>query len=98
MAVAVIKGRLKRGVYLKDVKKAILWSEETYTLTSGEWLASNQPFLVKRTDGNKIDQFSLNHFQWFYEHQFYPWCKLAFLLFKGMVMYDSEFETKGNRI
>ena len=36
VAAVVIKGRLKRGVYLKDVKKAILWSEETYTLKSGE--------------------------------------------------------------
>ena len=30
--------------------------------------------------------------------QFYPWFKLFFLLFWGMVMYDNEFETKENRI
>ena len=36
VAAAVIKDRLKRGVCLKDVKNAILWSEETYTLKSGE--------------------------------------------------------------
>ena len=29
---------------------------------------------------------------------FYPWFKLYFLLFWGMVMYDNEFETKENRI
>ena len=30
--------------------------------------------------------------------QFYPWFKLFFLLFWGMVMYGNEFERKGNRI
>ena len=30
--------------------------------------------------------------------QFYPWFKLYFLLFWGMVMYDNEFETKENKI
>ena len=30
--------------------------------------------------------------------QFYPWFKFYFLLFRGMVMYDNEFETKENNI
>ena len=30
--------------------------------------------------------------------QFYPWFKFYFPLFLGMVMYDDEFETKGNKI
>ena len=30
--------------------------------------------------------------------QFYPWFKFYFPLFLGMVMYDNEFETKGNKI
>ena len=30
--------------------------------------------------------------------QFYPWIKLYFLLFLGVVMYDNEFETKENKI
>ena len=29
---------------------------------------------------------------------FYPWFKFSFLLLLGMVMYDSEFERKGNKI
>ena len=29
--------------------------------------------------------------------QFYPWFKLYFPLFWGMVMYDNEFKTKGNK-
>ena len=29
--------------------------------------------------------------------QFYPWFKLYFLLLWGIVMYDSEFETKENK-
>ena len=28
--------------------------------------------------------------------QFSPWFKVYFFLFKGMVMYGSEFKTKGN--
>ena len=30
--------------------------------------------------------------------QFYSWFKFYFPLFLGMVMYDNEFETKGNKI
>ena len=30
--------------------------------------------------------------------QFYPWFKFYLTLFLGMVMYDNEFETKGNKI
>ena len=30
--------------------------------------------------------------------QFYPWFKVYFSLFLGMVIYDNEFETKGNKI
>ena len=30
--------------------------------------------------------------------QFYPWFKVHFSLFLGMVIYDNEFETKGNKI
>ena len=30
--------------------------------------------------------------------QFYPWFKFYLPLFLGMVMYDNEFETKGNKI
>jgi len=30
--------------------------------------------------------------------QFYPWFKVYFSLFLGMVIYDNEFETKGNNI
>ena len=30
--------------------------------------------------------------------QFYPWFKFYFPLFLGMVMYDNEFKTKGNKI
>jgi len=30
--------------------------------------------------------------------QFYPWLKFYFPLLWGMVMYDNEFKTKGNRI
>ena len=30
--------------------------------------------------------------------QFYPWFEFYFLLFRGMVMYDNEFETKENNI
>ena len=30
--------------------------------------------------------------------QFYPWFKFYFLLFLGIVMYNSEFETKENKI
>ena len=30
--------------------------------------------------------------------QFYPWFKFYFLLLWGIVMYDSEFETKENKI
>ena len=30
--------------------------------------------------------------------QFYPWFKFYFPLFLGMVMYDKEFKTKGNKI
>ena len=30
--------------------------------------------------------------------QFYPWFKFYFLLFRGMVIYDNEFKTKGNKI
>ena len=30
--------------------------------------------------------------------QFYPWIKFYFPLFRGMVMYDNEFETKENKI
>ena len=30
--------------------------------------------------------------------QFYPWFKFYFLLFWGMVIYDNEFKTKGNKI
>ena len=26
--------------------------------------------------------------------EFYPWFKFYFILFRGMVMYDNEFETK----
>ena len=29
--------------------------------------------------------------------QFYPWFNFYFPLFLGMVMYDNEFETKGNK-
>ena len=29
--------------------------------------------------------------------QFYPWFKFDFLLLWGIVMYDSEFETKENK-
>ena len=29
--------------------------------------------------------------------QFYPWFKFYFPLFLGMVMYDSEFNTKENK-
>ena len=29
--------------------------------------------------------------------QFYPWFKFHFPLFLGMVMYDNEFKTKGNK-
>ena len=29
--------------------------------------------------------------------QFYPWFNIYFPLFLGMVMYDNEFETKGNK-
>ena len=35
---------------------------------------------------------------WCVVAQFYPWFKFYFLLFLVMVMYDSEFETKGNKI
>ena len=30
--------------------------------------------------------------------QFYPWFKFYFPLFWGMVIYDNEFKTKGNKI
>ena len=30
--------------------------------------------------------------------QFYPWFKFYFLLFLGMLMYDNELKTKGNKI
>ena len=30
--------------------------------------------------------------------QFYPWFKFYFLSFLGMVMYDNDFETKGNKV
>ena len=30
--------------------------------------------------------------------QFYPWFTVHFSLFLGMVIYDNEFETKGNKI
>ena len=30
--------------------------------------------------------------------QFYPWFKFYFPLFWGMVLYDNEFKTKGNKI
>ena len=30
--------------------------------------------------------------------QFYPWFKFYFPLFWGMVMYDNEFKTRGNKI
>ena len=30
--------------------------------------------------------------------QFYPWFKVHFSLFLGMVIYDNELETKGNKI
>ena len=30
--------------------------------------------------------------------QFYPWFKVYFSLFLGMVIYNNEFETKGNNI
>ena len=30
--------------------------------------------------------------------QFYPWFKIYFPLFFGMVMYDNEFKTKENKI
>ena len=30
--------------------------------------------------------------------QFYSWFKFYFPLFLGMVKYDNEFETKGNKI
>ena len=30
--------------------------------------------------------------------QFYPWFEVHFSLFLGMVIYDNEFETKGNKI
>ena len=29
--------------------------------------------------------------------QFYPWFNFYFPLFFGMVIYDNEFETKGNK-
>ena len=29
--------------------------------------------------------------------QFYPWFNFYFPLFWGMVIYDNEFETKGNK-
>ena len=35
---------------------------------------------------------------WCVVAQFYPYFKFYFLLFLVMVMYDSEFETKGNKI
>ena len=35
---------------------------------------------------------------WCVVAQFYPWFKFYFLLFLVMVIYDSEFETKGNKI
>ena len=31
------------------------------------------------------------------EGQFYPWFNFYFPLFLGMVIYDNEFETKGNK-
>ena len=31
------------------------------------------------------------------EVQFYPWFNFYFPLFLGMVIYDNEFETKGNK-
>ena len=30
--------------------------------------------------------------------QFYPWFKFDFPLFLGMVTYENEFKTKGNKI
>ena len=30
--------------------------------------------------------------------QFHPWFKFSFLLFLSTIMYDNEFETKGNKI
>ena len=30
--------------------------------------------------------------------QFYPWFKFYFPLFWGMVIYDNEFKTKGNKL
>ena len=29
--------------------------------------------------------------------QFYPWFNFYFPLFLGMIIYDNEFETKGNK-
>ena len=48
--------------------------------------------------------FTLNMSNWncktgvFVVVQFYPWFKFHFPLFLGMVMYDNEFKTKGNKI
>ena len=48
--------------------------------------------------------FTLNMSNWncktgvFVVVQFYPWFKFHFPLFWGMVMYDNEFKTKGNKI
>ena len=30
--------------------------------------------------------------------QFYPWFKLYFPLFLGMIVYDDEFDTKENKV
>ena len=35
---------------------------------------------------------------WHVVVQFYPWFKFYYPLFWGMVMYDNEFKTKGNKI
>ena len=32
------------------------------------------------------------------EVQFYPWFKLYFPLFLGMIVYDDEFDTKENKV
>ena len=52
-------------------------------------------------NGCKLEIFSLvisNSYSVYVVVQFYPWFKFYFPLFWGMVMYENEFKTKGNKI
>ena len=64
--------------------------------------------LLRRTVTNIVDRFicpGSPYTEFFKQRQpsmyvvvqFYPWFKFYFPLFLGRVMYDNEFETKGNK-